>query len=160
MGKQCLVHHRGREQLVPAAYSGGQKRSSGPFLERGSLRSLISWQGGCCPGLPHQRQPYTVCRAVFLLLHPGVLRPSRCRRGREQHIRAVSVPPGSNSPVDCWKVRGSLRSLIGRKGGCCPVPPYQKSAPCRKAGRFSCVLCLCLWEVCTRCRRGGERPQR
>ena len=93
-GKQCLVHNRGREQLVPAAYSGGQKRSSGPFLERGSLRSLISWQGGCCPGLPHQRQPYTVCRAVFLLLHPGVLRPSRCTIGDENSTsgRSASRP--------------------------------------------------------------------
>ena len=36
--------------------------------------------------------------------------------GREQHVRPVSVPAGSNSPVDCWKVRGSLRGLIGRKG--------------------------------------------
>ena len=88
------VHHRGREQLGPAAHSGGQKRSSGPFLERGSLRSLISWQGGCCPGLPHQRQPYTVCRAVFLLLHPGVLRPSRCTIGDENSTsgRSASRP--------------------------------------------------------------------
>ena len=160
-GKQCLVHNRGREQHVRAvSVPPGSNSPVDCWKVRGSLRSLISWQGDCCPGLLHQRQPYTVCRAVFLLLHPEGLRPSRCRRGREQHIRAVSVPPGSNSPVDCWKVRGSLRSLIGRKGGCCPVPPYQKSAPCRKAGRFSCVLCLCLWEVCTRCRRGGERPQR
>ena len=63
---------------------------------------------------------------------------TRCRRGREQHVRAVSVPLGSNSPVDCWKVRGSLRRLISRKGGCAPGMVHQK-APCWKAGRFSYV---------------------
>ena len=37
-------------------------------------------------------------------------------RGREQHVRPVSVPAGSNSPADCWKVRGSLRSPDGGMG--------------------------------------------
>ena len=37
-------------------------------------------------------------------------------RGRKQHVRPVSVPAGSNSPADCWKVRGSLRSPDGGMG--------------------------------------------
>ena len=59
------------------------------------------------------------------------MRNSVRRRGREQHVRPVSVPAGSNSPVDCWKVRGSLRSLISWKGGCAPSPPERlRASPC------------------------------
>ena len=37
-------------------------------------------------------------------------------RGRKQHVRPVSVPAGSNSPADCWKVRGSRWSPDGGMG--------------------------------------------
>ena len=49
-GKATPGAPSGLEQLGPAAYSGGQKRSGGPFLERGSLWCLIGRKGGC--GLP------------------------------------------------------------------------------------------------------------
>ena len=41
---------RGREQLAPAAYSGGHK------IERGSLWGLIGWKRSCSPVLPHQKR--------------------------------------------------------------------------------------------------------
>ena len=45
----------------------------------------------------------------------GKLHPVR-HRGRKQHVRPVSVPAGSNSPADCWKVRGSRWSPDGGMG--------------------------------------------
>ena len=68
----------------------------------------------------HQKTPYGNVGRFFLCLRLWES-SAWCRRGREQHVRAVSVPPGSNSPVDCWKVRGSLRGLISQKGDC-PYP--------------------------------------
>lgn len=49
--ESCTRCRRGREQLAPAAYSGGHK------IERGSLRGLIGRKGGCSPVLLHQKPP-------------------------------------------------------------------------------------------------------
>ena len=62
------------------------------------------------PLMVHQKQPYTVCRAVFLLQHPGTLRLSRCRRGREQLVPAAC---SGGHKIE----RGSLWCLISRKEG-------------------------------------------
>ena len=61
-------------------------------------------------------------QGIFLLCDIAEMRNPVHQRGREQHVRPVSVPAGSNSPVDCWKVRGSPRGLISGKGGCAPSP--------------------------------------
>ena len=78
----------------------------------------------------HQKTPYGNVGRFFLCLRLWES-SAWCRRGREQHVRAVSVPPGSNSPVDCWKVRGSLRGLISQKGDC-PYPFGGAHAPCKR----------------------------
>ena len=58
-GKQAFVHHRGREQLVPAVpRPGWQKRPCGAFLERGRVpdgapkRSSAEWLGTFCCTIP------------------------------------------------------------------------------------------------------------
>ena len=44
-GRQAFVHHRGREQLVPAALRPGrQKRPCGAFLERGRVPEEVPGQ--------------------------------------------------------------------------------------------------------------------
>ena len=50
-GRQAFVHHRGREQLVPAALRPGrQKRPCGAFLERGRVPGGCGGQQGLTGG--------------------------------------------------------------------------------------------------------------
>ena len=104
----------------------------------GEQLTLNQWVLGSSPRWCTKEKPYGNVGLSFFVQSSG----KQClvrHRGREQHVRAVSVPPGSNSPVDCWKVRGSLRSLIGRKGGYIPVLPHQK----RLAGKQGAFLMAC-----------------
>ena len=56
------MHHRGREQLVPAVRSGGQKGSCGAFLERGRV------PGGCGGQQDLEGDAHSVSRCGGLLL--------------------------------------------------------------------------------------------
>ena len=67
------------------------------------------------PLMAHQRNALLESRAFFLC--PALRKQHLVRhRGRKQHVRPVSVPAGSNSPADCWKVRGSRWSPDGGMG--------------------------------------------
>ena len=87
-----------------------------------------------------QKEALLESRAFLFVQPSGKQYPVR-HRGREQHVRPVSVPAGSNSPVDCWKVRGSLWCLISRKGGWgLPTDGAQKAALHSVQGCFACCI--------------------
>ena len=83
----------GREQLVPAVRSGGQKGSSGPFLERGRVLGERKGKQGV-PGV----EIGVSRRGGFAF----GLHARRTRTGR-RHRSA-----GTNSLADCWLARGRV----------------------------------------------------
>ena len=102
------------------------------------------------PLMVHQKQPYTVCRAVFLLQHPGTLRLSRCRRGREQLVPAAC---SGGHKIE----RGSLWCLISRKEGL-HHPPSGKPHALRKRLRSPRIVFAYLFQNVGGWRRKREAP--
>ena len=106
------VHHRGREQLVPAVLRPGrQKRPCGAFF-----RARESPRGSSRPAARDGGRALRKRRAVFLLQHPGTLRtkgaPSGTRTARAGRLtsrpaktplrgvfRARKSPRGSSRPA-------------------------------------------------------------
>ena len=133
------MHHRGREQLVPAVRSGGQKGSCGAFLERGRV------PGECGGQQDLEGDAHSVSRHGDLLLvctlggleqlrrrpPPAAETGSRSRgsgrRGggplkgrtpmREPQPARRRRSAGTNSPVDCWLARGRVPGGMWRSAG-------------------------------------------
>ena len=106
-GKQVFVHHRGREQLVPAVQRPGrQKRPCGAFLERGRV-----------PGeVPHQQhaagvEPCGNAGLFFCLRHPGTLRTDGAPSGTRTACAGRLTSRPAKTPL-----RGVFRARESPRG--------------------------------------------
>ena len=134
-----MVHHRGREQLVPAVRSGGQKGSCGAFLERGRVPRECGGQ----QDLEGDAHSVSRCGGLLLVCTLGGLEQLRRRpppaaetgsrsrgsgrRGggplkgrtpmREPQPARRRRSAGTNSPVDCWLARGRVPGECGGQQG-------------------------------------------
>ena len=100
---ELMVHHRGREQLVPAVpRPGRQKRPCGAFLERGRVpgeRSCQQYAAGV--------EPYGNVGLIFLYHVPGK-QAFVHHRGREQLVPAVPCPGRQKRPCGAFLERGRV----------------------------------------------------
>ena len=122
------MHHRGREQLVPAVLRPGrQKRPCGAFLERGRVPGEVPGQQRATGVEPCGNAGLFFCCSI----------PERCEqkvhhRGREQLVPAVLRPGRQKRPCGAFLERGRVPG---------EAPGQQRATgvePCGNAGLFFC----------------------